>query len=115
MLVVLLLVAGTAVLSRWLVTEEAVAAAGRGRLPTGDAVLRRVLAATPLDRLLAEWHRVQERLDGGARADLEEVRLRDALIDEFTARDPAGTRRWLDEDPTGPPDPHLGRNAGLGH
>ncbi|WP_336027109.1 hypothetical protein [Geodermatophilus sp. FMUSA9-8] len=109
LLTLLLLVLGTAVFSSWLAGEEA----GRGGLPTGEAALRRALASAPTDRLLAEWHAVQDRLDEGAPAGLREVRLREALLDAFADRDPGGTARWLAEDPTGPPDPHLARDPSM--
>ncbi|MGY1650743.1 hypothetical protein [Geodermatophilus sp. SYSU D01119] len=109
LLTLLLLVTGTAVFSSWLAGEDA----ARSALPTGEAALRRALTAAPTARLLAEWHAVQERLDDGGAAGLREVRLREALLDAFTQRDPEGTARWLAEDPTGPPDPHLARDPSM--
>jgi hypothetical protein len=110
---VALFVVASVTFTRWLPADPITAPAPRTAVLC-DATLRRVLRAAPTERLLAEWREVQERTDAGAPADLDVVRVREALLDELAARDPEGTGRWLAEDPTGLPDRHIGREPSAG-
>lgn len=118
LLVMVAIVAASVTFARWLPADQAGPPASRtGALPTpvpDDAVLRRALHAATTAQLLDEWRTVQDRLDAGVPAGLAEVRFRDALIDELATRDPAGTARWLADDPTGRPERHIGREPSPG-
>ncbi len=118
LLVLPLVVAGSVAFSLWLPTVPPGAplarAEGSRAAALTDPELRRVLRAAPTAQLLGEWRALQEQVDAGGPPSLEEVRVRDALIDELAARDPAGTARWLTEDPAGLPERHIGREPRAG-
>ncbi len=116
LLVMVLMVAGSVAFGLWLPGDRVATPASRSGAPAtpvpDDAALREVLRAATTARLLDEWRALQDRLDQGIPAGLAQVRLRAALIDELATRDPAGTARWLVDDPTGPPERHIRREPG---
>ncbi len=116
LLVMGLLTAGSVAFALWLPADQVGTPASRAGAPApsvpDDDVLRQVLRAATTARLLDEWRVFQDRLDRGIPAGLAEVRFRAALIDELATRDPAGTARWLVDDPTGPPERHIHREPG---
>jgi hypothetical protein len=81
--------------------------------PPGDEhSLRELLRKLPTDLLFDEWGRTQmHEVPAGGETSVD-VRVRELLIDEMRQRDPAGTRRWLDEHPGDPPDRYVGRRSG---
>ncbi|RFU20396.1 hypothetical protein [Geodermatophilus marinus] len=86
-----------------------------GTLQPGDeAVLRRALHEMTTEQLTTEWRESGTPSPAGPAAELRRVRLRDLLLDEFAARDPEGTARWLAEGPQAAPERYIRRDAGLG-
>jgi hypothetical protein len=88
-----------------------------GRLPAQagvmDASPRAVLAAMPLQVLLAKWQATQltQRLELRPH-EAEATRwVRELIIDELQNRDPAGSARWLADGAVHPPDHYIGHPA----
>jgi hypothetical protein len=79
-----------------------------------EATVRRTLRDLPTDLLLEEWRSSTRPSRDDPAEELRRVRLRDLLLDEFAAREAAGTARWLAEAPGDPPDRFLGGDPSLG-
>jgi hypothetical protein len=79
-----------------------------------EAAVRRTLRDLATDQLLDEWRSSTRPSRGDPAEELRRVRLRGLLLDEFSAREAAGTARWLAEAPGDPPDRFLGGDPSLG-
>ena len=88
--------------------------AGHGHEAIDENFMRQVLSTMSTELLLDEWEATQSRLTAGAGDPLEEVCLRDLLIEELRHRDPVGTARWLREGPADLPDLYIRPDPGLG-
>jgi hypothetical protein len=101
---------GTAAGAQWIasppVGSPARTAATADRVKD-ERSLRQVLRALPTDVLLAEWRSTQTGRGARGSELLQEVRMRELLIDEMQRRDPAGTARWLSEGPGDPPEGYV--------
>jgi hypothetical protein len=104
------LVIGAAAGVEWLASAPArwpTRTAARADRVTDERSLRQVLRALPTDVLLAEWRSTHVSDDARGSEVVQELRMRELLIDEMQRRDPAGTARWLTESPDDPPDGYV--------
>ncbi|MFW3169236.1 hypothetical protein [Geodermatophilus sp. CPCC 206100] len=106
----LLLTIGACRAARWLTSDLPEQDSSRW----DEAAVRRTLRDLPTDLLLDEWRSSARPGRGDPAEELRRVRLRDLLLDEFQAREAAGTARWLAEAPGDPPDRYLGGDTSLG-
>jgi hypothetical protein len=113
-----------AVLTMIVITTGAVSVAGRltelcrddevSRPTAQDTrVLGELIGAVPMSTLLEEWRLSEAVLATATDPDERSAAslAREMLLDEMTRRDPAGVRRWLQDDAAASPDRHLRDDA----
>ena len=74
-----------------------------------EADLRALLRQAPLPMLFRRWHETGRSVRGTRSAQdyTTAVCLRDLLLDELHARDPAGARRWIRQGGAQPPETYI--------